>query len=331
MPNINNIGEEIYLQGVYTALLNSGKPAGLYVGSLDTVGTDIKGKGVYKLVYHPKWKDVTKTLIDKTGKHLGPANCIDKDTKGKDFVKALKALPPGKQSNHFISQVVALKVNMGASIAEKTPVGFADLVYVPQGGDPSGLSGPISLDALADSLDNVLTCSAWSTFTGTYAQWDSVATRINRAFSGVFDTATFGAPTGTKTGGGTSTTGVKAVGEVSYLYRPTLSFAARPHAPLDIAAAEALPEKYTLAQNYPNPFNPTTTIEFSLPLDAVASVIVYNMLGQEVVRLADNEQFDAGLNEVTFDAAALASGVYYYRLVVNGGQFQEVKKMMLVK
>jgi hypothetical protein len=86
-----------------------------------------------------------------------------------------------------------------------------------------------------------------------------------------------------------------------------------------------------LSQNYPNPFNPTTTIRFTISEDAFATLKIYNILGQEVATLANHEQFLAGENEVTFDASSLASGVYYYRLIVNDGQLQQVKKMMLVK
>jgi hypothetical protein len=50
-----------------------------------------------------------------------------------------------------------------------------------------------------------------------------------------------------------------------------------------------------------------------------------------VATLVDNEMMDEGTNEVTFDAAQFSSGVYYYRMIVNDGQFQQIKKMVLVK
>jgi hypothetical protein len=55
------------------------------------------------------------------------------------------------------------------------------------------------------------------------------------------------------------------------------------------------------------------------------------MLGQEVATLLDQEDMDGGKQEVKFDASGFASGVYFYRLVANGGEFQTVKKMVLVK
>jgi len=97
----------------------------------------------------------------------------------------------------------------------------------------------------------------------------------------------------------------------------------------------ALPETYVLEQNYPNPFNPTTTIEFYLLEDAQVTLKVYNVLGQHVTTLLNNEVYDAGYDEVTFDASQLASGVYFYRLVAksveSGNRFSSLKKMVLVK
>ncbi|MBD3408929.1 MAG: T9SS type A sorting domain-containing protein [Ignavibacteriales bacterium] len=89
-----------------------------------------------------------------------------------------------------------------------------------------------------------------------------------------------------------------------------------------------LPTAYSLAQNYPNPFNPTTTIEFTLPEATTARVAIYDMLGREVAVLADG-RMTAGVHRVEFDASALASGVYFYRL--EAGAFNAVRKMALMK
>ncbi|MFQ5649299.1 MAG: ethylbenzene dehydrogenase-related protein [bacterium] len=89
-----------------------------------------------------------------------------------------------------------------------------------------------------------------------------------------------------------------------------------------------IPGTYALNQNYPNPFNPRTTITFSLP-DAGHTVLkIYNLLGQEVATLVD-ENLDAGAHTIDFGAANLSSGIYLYKLSVNG--FSEIKKMALVK
>jgi hypothetical protein len=104
--------------------------------------------------------------------------------------------------------------------------------------------------------------------------------------------------------------------------------------PLSIPAEaidDALPEAFALAQNYPNPFNPSTTIEFELPTAGVVTLSVYDILGRTVATLLDQEYLGEGSQEVQFDAQGLSSGVYFYRIAVNGGEFQQLKKMMLMK
>ena len=80
--------------------------------------------------------------------------------------------------------------------------------------------------------------------------------------------------------------------------------------------------------NFPNPSNPTTTIVYSLPAAAQVRVTVYNALGQELQHLVDTRQ-EAGRHEVVFDARALSSGTYFYRLDTPSGS--QVKKFVIVK
>ncbi len=89
-----------------------------------------------------------------------------------------------------------------------------------------------------------------------------------------------------------------------------------------------VPDNFLLKQNYPNPFNPTTKINYQLKNADFVTHKVFDVMGKEVSTLVKENQ-KAGSYEVTFDAAALPAGVYYYRLIVNG--FSEVKKMSLVK
>ncbi|RPI17090.1 MAG: T9SS C-terminal target domain-containing protein [Ignavibacteriae bacterium] len=89
-----------------------------------------------------------------------------------------------------------------------------------------------------------------------------------------------------------------------------------------------IPNKFELRQNYPNPFNPKTVFEFDLPKGENVNIVIYNMLGQEVKTLL-NEFKSAGTYKVDFDASALASGTYYYRIIA--GDFVDTKKMVLVK
>jgi hypothetical protein len=89
-----------------------------------------------------------------------------------------------------------------------------------------------------------------------------------------------------------------------------------------------IPAEYVLKQNYPNPFNPSTTIQFSLPKDDFVTLVVYNVLGQEVVTLI-NSPMSSGLHVVKFNGLNLTSGVYLYKL--KAGNFTSVKKMLLLK
>jgi hypothetical protein len=90
----------------------------------------------------------------------------------------------------------------------------------------------------------------------------------------------------------------------------------------------SLPQSFSLGQNYPNPFNPVTTIRFQLLSSAFTSLKVYDVLGRETSTLV-NEVLKAGSYEAHFDASALASGVYVYRL--RSGKVVETKRMVLAR
>ena len=89
-----------------------------------------------------------------------------------------------------------------------------------------------------------------------------------------------------------------------------------------------IPSSYSVSQNYPNPFNPTTKINFALPKSGLVTMKVYDILGKEVATLV-NEVKNAGSYSVDFNASNLTSGMYFYKVSVNG--FSEVRKMMLIK
>lgn len=89
-----------------------------------------------------------------------------------------------------------------------------------------------------------------------------------------------------------------------------------------------VPTSFELYQNYPNPFNPTTKITYALPFQAKVTLVVYNILGQQVATPVDGLK-QAGYHTVDFDASHLASGVYFYR--ASTAAASSVKKMLLLK
>lgn len=90
----------------------------------------------------------------------------------------------------------------------------------------------------------------------------------------------------------------------------------------------SVPNEYKLEQNYPNPFNPTTTINYSIPKASFVTLKVYDILGNEVMTLV-NENQTANNYTYTADFSKLSSGVYYY--TIKAGDFSSTKKLMLVK
>ncbi|MBN1466843.1 T9SS type A sorting domain-containing protein [candidate division KSB1 bacterium] len=90
-----------------------------------------------------------------------------------------------------------------------------------------------------------------------------------------------------------------------------------------------LANSFTLRQNYPNPFNPLTTISYTIPATLPVSLKVYDALGTEVATLVAEQQ-TIGTHSASFDASALSSGIYFYKLQA-GEALMETKKMMLLK
>jgi hypothetical protein len=89
-----------------------------------------------------------------------------------------------------------------------------------------------------------------------------------------------------------------------------------------------LPNDYDLSQNYPNPFNPSTNIEYSIPSESFVELKVFDILGNEVASLV-NEQQQAGVYRADFTADNLPSGMYFARIRAN--EFTQVVKMILLK
>ncbi|MBV6480036.1 MAG: hypothetical protein HGGPFJEG_02850 [Ignavibacteria bacterium] len=92
------------------------------------------------------------------------------------------------------------------------------------------------------------------------------------------------------------------------------------------------PDKFSLSQNYPNPFNPATKISYDLPFDGKVSLTIFDITGKEVMNLI-KENKSSGYYEAVVNASNLSSGVYFYRLILegNGNNFTATKRMMVMK
>lgn len=96
----------------------------------------------------------------------------------------------------------------------------------------------------------------------------------------------------------------------------------------EILSLEEFPTEFELLQNYPNPFNPQTQISYSLAQNERVKIEVFAMTGQRVALLLDEEK-NAGLHSIAFDASKLATGAYIYR--ITAGSFTDSKMMTFIK
>ncbi len=99
--------------------------------------------------------------------------------------------------------------------------------------------------------------------------------------------------------------------------------------PTEVSSTSDLPSEFALSAAYPNPFNPSTTISVALPETSSLTVSVFNVMGQQVATLA-NDQFNAGQHNFIFDASNLSSGLYFIQANV-AGQLNEIQKVTLMK
>ena len=125
---------------------------------------------------------------------------------------------------------------------------------------------------------------------------------------------------------GDGCTGITSAGS-TYTDLPKLCLEVTPATGTELIGT-TVPETYSLSQNYPNPFNPTTKINFAIPKQGFVNLKVYDILGRVVKNLI-SEVKAAGYYSVDFNASELSSGVYFYKVDVNG--FTDVKRMVLVK
>jgi hypothetical protein len=288
-----------------------------------------------------KYGDVLKTVDEKGTFQTGAAHGFDKYISGKPVLKQNKSLPPSKFNDVLLANMIGLKLSITASAMKKTPAGLGELIY--DDGTVNVLNGKM-VKEIASYTDSVM--MGWTTDTivkgktlknhhfadpTVFENVNTAIANILNAFEGAVDTVKFGDTLRLK--------GTQPLLSATFLKANTSVMPAI-IAPLALQIPQE-PTEYSLNQNYPNPFNPTTTIGFDLPEDAIVTLKIYNILGQEVATLLDRALMSGGMTqEMQFDAHNLASGVYFYRIVAeklddNGGTtadiFTTTKKMMLVK
>jgi hypothetical protein len=309
-PNAGNVRDQAMLLA-YPKIKKGfpGAPGGMIVGNARPDSSSTYG-----------WMRFTKgTGVAKYVPDAGPARGFDLYG-GAPFLGEKKDPKREKHNNHLAGALATLRINIGASDAEITPPTLGDITY--DDGDTSNHYNGMTLRQIASLVDNYLTY--WKQYpSANWSLFDSVLTRANRAFIGRpgrlpwVSTVPLVIP------------GAVLIDSVAYLQPATAPLTNPLRFPP--GSITGMPERYTLYQNYPNPFNPATTIEFDLPEPSVVSLKVYDLLGREVETLLDNESMDEGNQEISFDAGGLSSGVYFYRLLVNHGQYQQVRRMMLIK
>ena len=246
-------------------------------------------------------------------------------------------LSPVRGKNQLFAELVALKFNIAASVLGKTTNGFGELHFNLTGNPCDGLT----IVQISAKIDSALTL--WRGRNQAYYDGlNTAAHLINIAFVGPMDTVSF------YVGNALVVKGVRGVSSVPYLSpatdMPTILVPTTDAvtseideiSPIEDPIDGSIPSVMTLYQNYPNPFNPSTSISFHLMQPAQVTVRVYNVLGQQVATLLDNEVMSDGFQSIRFDAGRLASGVYLY--TVTGQELEtgaaiapSVGKMMLLK
>ena len=102
---------------------------------------------------------------------------------------------------------------------------------------------------------------------------------------------------------------------------------------VNITSPGILPEEYALSQNYPNPFNPSTIIKYALPKSSNVSLLIYNIMGQEVMRWDESDvssvYYEKTWNGTTQAGVPVSSGMYIYRIIA--GDVVQTRKMVLLK
>jgi len=242
------------------------------------------------------------------------------------------------QTTVVIQNGTGIYVSLGSSFCVDTIIVLEGGYYITD--DTSGtcpgatitgggfISLPVELTSFTASASGSDVTLNWATATETNNQMFEIERRIEH---GQFTTIGYVEGHGTTT----ETQNYQFIDNISDIQATSLSYRLKQidydgsYEYSDIVEVTNLaPTDFALHQNYPNPFNPVTTISYSLPVKSQVELVVYNTLGESVTQLV-NEEKVAGRYEAKFDATALPSGIYFYR--IRAGSFTETRKMILLK
>jgi len=329
VANLSNVVNNIYL--------TVGGPTSLQVGAAGQLNSAGKEKAY---ILGAKYSDIWATFSAKGTPHdavNGPPRGFDFFKNASIMLKKQKSVPESKKDDILIADALALKLNIELSKTTMLTLqgtGLGNLIYS-EAGNALGSSGTMTVSSISASLDTLMTNWGGVPYS-TYVMYDSVVAKINAAFSDgsaslPYDTASW------IHSGTIVMSGLHSIATVPFLIgnpgaKPTQAVG---------SLKPTLPTVYALAQNYPNPFNPTSTVQFDVPGASIVTIKVYNILGQEVATLLNQQSYSGATRDVvTFDGSSLASGVYFYRMTaqtlddngqLTGATFTQVKKMMMVK
>jgi hypothetical protein len=263
--------------------------------------------------------------LSKSQKKFAPHTSAPKEFTHK---KELKNPIVSRINNKLVGELYALKLAIAASDFGMTPSGLGEIIFDDGTGNNNPFNGKtlreIAPLSKAGKIDSVLTFSS-DIFNTTLSYEDifQILHKINRAFEGLIDTVSTD-PLIIK--------GTIPLATISFL-QPSLV-----HKPEDAPhnANSDIPKLFFLEQNYPNPFNPTTTFEYTLATSSIVTIKIFNLLGQEVATIMNNEEYPEGTYQTDFSATTLSSGTYFYRLTaiptnLSALPLHLVKKMVLVK
>jgi|GEM_PF-2827847 hypothetical protein len=307
MPNTATVRDSIFKKGVSLVVgVSQSKDSAKFYGWLQwSKGADF---GKFYTTAH----SATSYPLDSiriTGK------------KSKPFVKVLKG-DRKTYNNPLAAELAGLKFNLLGSEQGVLPKGLSNLEV----NLPSSIFHEMTLGEITLRLDTAMTY--WKRDylvrdTLVASEIKNFLKTINETFyDALNDTNDYVYPP-TKL----KLKGIIDLNDIAYLKR-----SAKTHSTtVRTNAFDNVPETYSLLQNYPNPFNPSTVISYSLLSRSMVTLKVYNVLGQEVATLANTQMMEEGLHEMQFDGSALTSGVYFYRLNINNGEFTAVKKFVMMK